>query len=100
MGGVPEGTLVMLIPILAIVLGIGVAFWAIYWGHQTKKLEFEYGSLKSSYKFDETTRSVISVARLELTEYKIPAAKFSAMRDFFGQVAGEYAEKIVVKKPE
>ena len=33
--------LALLIPIIAIVLGIGVAFWAIYWGHRTKQLEFE-----------------------------------------------------------
>jgi hypothetical protein len=39
MGDVPQ--IALLIPILAIVLGIGVAFWAIYWGHQTRKLKYE-----------------------------------------------------------
>jgi hypothetical protein len=29
------------IPVLGIVLGIGVAFWAIYWDHQRKRLEYE-----------------------------------------------------------
>jgi hypothetical protein len=35
------GEMALLIPIVAIVLGIGVAFWAIYWGHQTKRLQYE-----------------------------------------------------------
>jgi hypothetical protein len=34
-------TLALAIPIIAIVLGIGVAFWAIYWSHQTKRLQYE-----------------------------------------------------------
>jgi hypothetical protein len=33
-------TLVLLIPIVAIVLGIGVAFWAIYWDHRAKQMKF------------------------------------------------------------
>ena len=31
----------VMIPILAIVLGIGVAFWAIYWKHRTQRLQYE-----------------------------------------------------------
>ena len=31
----------VMIPIVAIVLGIGVAFWAIYWGHQKKRLQYQ-----------------------------------------------------------
>ena len=33
--------LALLIPIVSIILGIGVAFWAIYWNHATKRLQFE-----------------------------------------------------------
>lgn len=32
--------LALMIPIIAIVLGIGVAFWAIYWDHQKKRLQY------------------------------------------------------------
>ena len=39
MGDVPH--IALLIPIVAIVLGVGVAFWAIYWAHQTKRLQYE-----------------------------------------------------------
>jgi hypothetical protein len=31
----------LLIPISAIVLGIGVAFWSIYWDHQKKRLQYQ-----------------------------------------------------------
>ena len=39
--GMTIGLLGVLIPILAIVLGIGVAFWAIYWDHRKKRLQYE-----------------------------------------------------------
>ena len=39
--GMLIGLLGVLIPILLIVLGIGVAFWAIYWDHRKKRLQFE-----------------------------------------------------------
>ena len=35
------GLLGLSIPILAIILGIGVAFWAIYWEHRTSQLQYE-----------------------------------------------------------
>jgi nitrogen fixation-related uncharacterized protein len=41
MGMISVAALGVMIPIVAIVLGIGVAFWAIYWGHQTKRLQYE-----------------------------------------------------------
>jgi len=36
-----QGLVALLIPITAIVLGIGVAFWAIYWSHQKKRLQYQ-----------------------------------------------------------
>ncbi len=36
-----EQELALMIPIIAIVLGIGVAFWAIYWDHQKKRLQYQ-----------------------------------------------------------
>ncbi len=32
--------IVLMIPIVSIVMGIGVAFWAIYWDHRTKQLKY------------------------------------------------------------
>ena len=39
MGGNPSALAIM-IPIVAIVMGIGVAFWAIYWDHRTKQMKY------------------------------------------------------------
>ena len=36
-----ERELALMIPIIAIVLGIGVAFWTIYWDHQKKRLQYQ-----------------------------------------------------------
>ena len=65
---------------------------------KAKKITFEYGSFNSAYEFDEAKKSIRSVARLELDEYKIPAAKFLATKNFFNEVLGEYTEKIVIKR--
>ncbi|CAN5375723.1 hypothetical protein BH11BAC3_BH11BAC3_39980 [soil metagenome] len=65
---------------------------------KAKNLKFDYGNFSSTYTFDEAAKTVTSVAKLELDEYKIPAAKFAAMRNFFNEVSGEYTEKIVIKK--
>jgi len=35
------GLVAVMIPIVAIVLGIGVAFWSIYWDHQKKRLQYQ-----------------------------------------------------------
>ena len=35
-----ENELALMIPIISIVLGIGVAFWSIYWDHQKKRLQY------------------------------------------------------------
>jgi Domain of unknown function (DUF6249) len=31
----------MFIPLVALVLGIGIAFWSIYWDHQRRRLQYE-----------------------------------------------------------
>ncbi|MEO7767975.1 MAG: hypothetical protein ABIS01_11135, partial [Ferruginibacter sp.] len=62
-----------------------------------KNVHFEFGSFNTTYEFDESKKSILSVARLELKEYKIPAAKFLATKKFFNEVLDEYTEKIVIK---
>ncbi|MCW3090897.1 MAG: hypothetical protein JWP81_1966 [Ferruginibacter sp.] len=63
-----------------------------------KHLSFEFGSFNSSYEFDESKKRIRSVARLELDQYKIPAAKFLDTKKFFNEVLGEYTEKIVIRR--
>ncbi|MGC4103662.1 DUF3857 domain-containing protein [Ferruginibacter sp.] len=63
-----------------------------------KQINFEFGNFSSTYQYDEANKRIITTARLELDEYKIPAAKFLAAKKFFNDVLGEYSEKIVIKK--
>ena len=65
---------------------------------KAKELQFKFGNFKSTYQFDENKKSIITTARLELKEYRIPAAKFITTKKFFNDVLAEYAEKIVIKK--
>ena len=39
--GMTIGLLGVMIPLLATVLGLGVAFWAVYWDHRKKRLQYE-----------------------------------------------------------
>ena len=36
-----ENIVALLIPITAIVLGIGLAFWSVYWKHQRRRLQYQ-----------------------------------------------------------
>lgn len=65
---------------------------------KAKEYKFEYGSLFTSYSFDEQNKYIISTAKFVLNEYKIPAEKFSLAKKFFNDVLAEYNEKIVVKR--
>jgi len=65
---------------------------------KSKQLNFEFGSFTSTYQFDEAKKQIITTAKLQLNEYKIPAAKFLATKKFFNEVLAEYNEKIVIKK--
>jgi len=35
-----HSVIALLIPIVAIVMGIGIAFWAIYWDHRAKQMKY------------------------------------------------------------
>ena len=36
-----ENIVALLIPLTAIVMAFGIAFWSIYWGHQKKRLQYQ-----------------------------------------------------------
>ncbi len=60
--------------------------------------QFEFGTFKTRYVYDEKANSITSIAFLELTKNVIPADKFAAAHKFFNDVMKEYSEKIVVKQ--
>jgi len=39
-----------------------------------------------------------SIVKIELTEYKIPVSKYSAVKHFFNEVLLEYTGKLVIKR--
>ncbi len=65
---------------------------------KAKNVTYEYGSFNSTYVYDEANKQVVSVARLQLNEYRIPALKFESTKKFFNEVLAEYTEKIVIRK--
>lgn len=65
---------------------------------KARQQKFAFGSFSSTYIYDEQKKTIITTARLELNNYKIPAAKFLETKKFFNEVATEYTEKIVIKK--
>ena len=36
-----QGVLGVLVPIIAITMGVGMGFWSIYWDHQKKRLQYQ-----------------------------------------------------------
>jgi hypothetical protein len=39
--GAHTASIAILIPLVSIVMGIGIAFWAIYWDHRTKQMKYK-----------------------------------------------------------
>lgn len=60
--------------------------------------EFEFGSFKTKYIYNDKANTITSIAFLELTKNIIPAGKFASTEKFFSNVIKEYSEKIVVKQ--
>jgi len=65
---------------------------------QPRDLTFDYGSYKTSYRYDPTANRVTTVASLLLTQSAIPPGKYQETRNFFGGVIEEYTEKLVIRK--
>lgn len=63
-----------------------------------KNISCEYGSFITKYWFDADKKAVYSTARLELTQLRIPAAKYAGVKTFFDDVLKEDAQRIVIKK--
>lgn len=65
---------------------------------KAKNVKCDAGMFTANYHYDEVKKEIVSIAKLQLDEYKIPAAKYAATAKFFNEVLAEYTEKIVVKK--
>jgi hypothetical protein len=61
-------------------------------------LKCEYGSYKTSYSYVKEKNQLLSVARLELVQNKIPVDKYADVKKFFDGVMSEDTQKMVIKK--
>ncbi|WEK34777.1 MAG: transglutaminase-like domain-containing protein [Candidatus Pseudobacter hemicellulosilyticus] len=63
-----------------------------------RALQCKYGSYTTQYWYDEATNSIYTATMLQLTEMKIPAADYAAVRQFFDEVRQDDAQRIVIRK--
>jgi hypothetical protein len=63
-----------------------------------KEIKCEFANYTTKYWFNEKERAVYCTARLVLTQNKIPAAKYAAVKSFFDEVLLDGNQKLVVKK--
>ena len=62
------------------------------------ELKCEYGSYKTSYAYVKEKNQIVSLARLELSQNKIPSGKYAEVKKFFDGVISEDTQKMVIKK--
>ena len=63
-----------------------------------KKLDMAYGSYQSKTWYHSGEKAFYTATTLELKRHHIPAADYKTVKAFFDEVAGDEAQKIVVKK--
>jgi hypothetical protein len=61
-------------------------------------IKCEFGTYKTSYTYVKEKNQIVSVARLELTQIKIPSDKYADVKKFFDGVMSEDTQKMVIKK--
>jgi hypothetical protein len=61
-------------------------------------LRCEYGTYTSNYSYEKDKHHLVSVARLELFQNRIPSEKYAEVKKFFDGVASDESHKLVIKK--
>jgi hypothetical protein len=59
----------------------------------------KYGTYTSQCMYDETKRTITSIASMELNQYKIPPADYVETNLFLKKIVGDGSQKIIVKAP-
>jgi hypothetical protein len=65
---------------------------------KSNSIECAFASYKTDYIFNAEKRELTSVARLELKQHKIPAAKYAEVKEFFDKVGADGTQKLIIKK--
>ena len=61
-------------------------------------LKCNYASYTTNYTYVKETNQLVSVARLELLQNRIPSDKYAEVKKFFDGVISEDTQKMVIKK--
>jgi hypothetical protein len=61
-------------------------------------LKFTYGNFDISYVYDAVKNQVVSTANFNMTNYRIPAAKYNEMQQYMDDIAKAQNKKLVIKK--
>lgn len=62
------------------------------------QLKCEYASYSSSFEYVKEKNQLISIAKLELNEHRIPAGKYADVKKFFDSVLSADGQKLIIKK--
>ncbi len=63
-----------------------------------KELDCDFARYKTRYVFNADTKTVSTIARLEIIEHHIPAAKYAEVKEFFDKILLEDGQRVVIKK--
>jgi hypothetical protein len=63
-----------------------------------QSLKFTYGDFEVKYTYDEAKNQVLSVAKFNLNNQLIPAAKYTEMQEYLDAVAKVQNKKLVIKR--
>jgi len=63
-----------------------------------QSLKFTYGNYEVRYTYDAAKNQVISVAKFNITNHVIPAAKYSEMQQYLDAVAKAQNKKLVIRR--
>ncbi len=61
-------------------------------------LKFSYGDYEVTYKYNAATNQVISIAKFNLNNHVIPAAKYTELQEYLDAVAKAQNKKMVIKR--
>ncbi|MBL7699159.1 MAG: DUF3857 domain-containing protein [Chitinophagaceae bacterium] len=64
----------------------------------TSDLKCEFASYSTTYNYDKENNRLVSIARLELYQNRIPAGKYAEIKKFFDGVISADGQKLIIKK--
>ena len=63
-----------------------------------QSLKFSYGTYNVSYAYNASKNQVVSIAKFNINDFKIPAAKYTELQQYLDAVAKAQNKKMVIKR--